>query len=90
MKCVYAFDDAGYVLGALPPDDRQRYVAHMTECPDCRSSVRELAGLPGLLARVDPGDVAGLGRIPEPAPQTILPRRHRVVAADRFRQRREG
>jgi anti-sigma-K factor RskA len=88
MRCDYAFDDAGYVLGALPPDERQRYVAHMAECAECRRSVRDLAGLPGLLARVEPADVAGVGGPIETAPRTLLPRLMSTVALERARARR--
>ncbi|MFJ9778541.1 anti-sigma factor family protein [Amycolatopsis sp. NPDC101161] len=49
----FATFDAAYVLGALSPEDRQRFEAHLRTCDRCAASVRELAGLPGLLARVD-------------------------------------
>ena len=88
MKCRYAYDDAGYVLGALPPDERREFVAHLPTCTECRTSVRELAGLPGLLARVDPGDVVALDSPPEPAPATLLPRLLAVAQRDQLRARR--
>jgi anti-sigma factor RsiW len=50
----FATFDAAYVLGALSPDDRQRFEQHLRECERCAASVRELAGLPGLLARAEP------------------------------------
>jgi hypothetical protein len=46
--------DAAYVLGALSPEDRAAFEAHLKECPECARSVQELAGLPGLLAQVGP------------------------------------
>ncbi|WP_236791269.1 anti-sigma factor [Amycolatopsis sp. GM8] len=46
--------DAAYVLGALSPEDRAAYEAHLKECPDCARAVQELAGLPGLLSQVGP------------------------------------
>ncbi|MEV4142547.1 zf-HC2 domain-containing protein [Amycolatopsis sp. NPDC049691] len=49
----FATFDAAYVLGALSPEDRRRFEAHLRTCDRCAASVRELAGLPGLLARVD-------------------------------------
>ncbi|WP_103354805.1 anti-sigma factor [Amycolatopsis sp. CA-128772] len=49
----FATFDAAYVLGALSPEDRQRFEEHLRTCDRCAASVRELAGLPGLLARVD-------------------------------------
>ncbi|GAA4163095.1 zf-HC2 domain-containing protein [Gryllotalpicola daejeonensis] len=44
--------DAAYVLGALSPDDRRRFEAHLEECADCRAAVGELAVMPALLSRV--------------------------------------
>lgn len=46
--------DAAYVLGALSPEDRAAFEAHVKECPECARSVQELAGLPGLLSQVTP------------------------------------
>jgi hypothetical protein len=46
--------DAAYVLGALSPEDRAAFEAHLKECPECARSVQELAGLPGLLSQVGP------------------------------------
>lgn len=63
--------DAAYVLGALSPTDRQQFEDHLTECPDCAAAVRELAGMPGLLATVDPADVEAPN---DPLPETLLPR----------------
>ncbi|MFD8492144.1 anti-sigma factor family protein [Amycolatopsis sp. NPDC059657] len=44
--------DAAYVLGALSPEDRQAFEQHLRTCDDCARSVRELAGLPGLLSQI--------------------------------------
>jgi putative zinc finger protein len=66
--------DAAYVLGALPPDERRTFERHLAGCPDCADSVRVMAGMPGLLARVRVEDVLGP---PEPAVQPseeLLPR----------------
>ncbi|MTD59250.1 anti-sigma factor family protein [Amycolatopsis pithecellobii] len=46
--------DAAYVLGALSPEDRAAFEAHLKQCPECARSVQELAGLPGLLSQVGP------------------------------------
>jgi len=46
--------DAVYVLGALSPEERARFEQHLTTCAACTRSVSELAGMPGLLAQVDP------------------------------------
>ncbi|PPJ32526.1 hypothetical protein C5E45_05485 [Nocardia nova] len=53
----YATWDAPYVLGALDPDQRLEYEAHLSECLECRLAVADLSGLPGLLGHI-PGDVA--------------------------------
>jgi len=45
--------DAAYVLGALSPEDRLAFEVHLRGCPSCTRAVREVAGLPGLLARAD-------------------------------------
>ena len=33
---------APYVLGALPPDERERFAAHLAECAACRGEVQAL------------------------------------------------
>jgi hypothetical protein len=53
MTCAFAEQDGAYVLGALSPAERLEFERHLTTCEECSRSVRELAGLPGLLARVD-------------------------------------
>lgn len=51
-------DFAGaYVLGGLSPEDRQEFERHLPDCTSCSASVRELAGLPGLLAQADAPEV---------------------------------
>ncbi|MEV5713717.1 zf-HC2 domain-containing protein [Amycolatopsis mediterranei] len=67
----FATFDAAYVLGALAPEDRQRFEEHLRTCDRCAASVRELAGLPGLLARVD----APTAAVPDagPPPPDLLP-----------------
>src|SRR5690606_26259909 len=52
----FASYDAAYVLGALSPRDRQEFEQHLRECAECAQGVRELAGMPGLLAKV-PGEL---------------------------------
>lgn len=61
---------AAYVLGALAPDERAAFEAHLANCAHCTRAVAELAGVPGLLARLSPTDLAD----PPPAPDTLLPR----------------
>ena len=62
--------DAAYVLGALTPTERQAYERHLATCDRCQTSVRELAGMPSLLAKVGP---EVLEQPAEPVPATLLP-----------------
>ena len=59
----HAHWDAAYVLGALSAAERQEYEDHLTSCPSCRDAVAELAGMPGLLARVPTGEVLAMGEL---------------------------
>lgn len=86
MSCEFTFFDGSYVLGALSPADRQEFERHLDSCPECARSVREFAGLPGLLARVD-AEVLDRPFVPGSEPATLLPalvrevrrtQRHRV------------
>lgn len=56
----YADWDAAYVLGALPVAERREYEAHLAGCATCRAAVAELAGMPGLLAQLPPGEVLAM------------------------------
>ena len=79
----FEMDDAAYLLGALGPQERARYEHHLQSCDDCRRSLTELAGLPGVLRRLPlevvrsmdepgPGEPgAGVGGR-EPAPPSVL------------------
>lgn len=49
----FATFDGAYVLGALTPGERAEFEEHLRHCEECARSVRELAGLPGLLAQVE-------------------------------------
>lgn len=82
MTCAFAHDDAAYVLGALSPTERAAFEGHLAGCEECSRSVRDLAGLPGLLARVPP-EVLDDVREPEPVPPGVL-----AVLAHRERRRR--
>ncbi|MFL6061529.1 MAG: anti-sigma factor family protein [Marmoricola sp.] len=89
MSCGFEHEDGAYVLGALAPEERAAFEEHLSGCDACATSVRELAGLPGLLARV-PVEVLdpdlGPARAPLPVPDTLLPGLVRRVR--RARQRR--
>lgn len=85
MSCEFATLDGAYVLGSLTPAERADYERHLRSCDDCARSVRELAGLPGLLARV-PADVLEPSAGREPVPPALLPAL--VAAAERQQRRR--
>jgi hypothetical protein len=51
-----------YLVGASAPADRIALESHLGSCAGCRDELADLAGLPALLGRVPPDDVAGLAR----------------------------
>ncbi|MET1038179.1 MAG: zf-HC2 domain-containing protein [Aeromicrobium sp.] len=83
--CGHAHEDGAYVLGALSPADRTAFERHLPGCVSCQQSVRRLAGLPGLLARVPIEMVEDAGNQP-PVPDTLL--RSLLRRARRVRRRR--
>jgi Putative zinc-finger len=57
--CAEARPSLGvYVLGAIDPSERGLVDAHLTTCRDCRDELAGLAGLPALLARVNPDEIS--------------------------------
>ena len=50
-----------YVLGAIDPAERALADAHLVTCRDCRDELAGLAGLPALLARVNPDEAGRIG-----------------------------
>lgn len=82
--CGFEHDDGAYVLGALSPEDRVAFERHLPGCPECAQSVRELAGIPGLLARV-PVEILDPEQEPVPVPETLLPALVREVRRNRRR-----
>ena len=87
MSCEFRKHDAAYVLGALPAGERQAYEEHLDSCAECARAVRELAGMPGLLARLDLDTVEN-PTPPPPLPATLLPELVREVR--RTQRRRRG
>lgn len=80
--------DASYLLGALSASDRREYERHLVGCAACSAAVAELAGLPGLLAKVPADEIESLIESPPiPVPDTLLPRLVRSVARRRRRSR---
>jgi hypothetical protein len=47
-----------YVLGAIDPAERALVDAHLATCQECRDELADLAGLPALLARVNPDEIS--------------------------------
>ena len=64
----FAMFDAAYVLGALSDADRIAFEAHLAECDACSASVRELSGLPAVLASVPESAL-----VDEAPPLSLLP-----------------
>ena len=86
MTCDLGHLDGAYVLGALAPEERLEFERHLAGCPACSSAVRDLAGLPGLLAQVAP-EVLESTPEAEPPPQTLLPALVREVRRSQHRRR---
>ncbi len=85
MSCEYAEQDGAYVLGALPAGERLAYEQHLTTCEECSRAVRQLAGLPGLLSRVDT-TVLDDAPADEPVPDALLTNLVREVRRSRRRR----
>lgn len=84
MTCEFTHLDGSYVLGALPPGARLDFERHLSQCADCSRAVRELAGIPGLLAGVD---VADLEVATSPAlPTSLMPALVRKVRGEQRRR----
>jgi hypothetical protein len=68
---------AGYVLGALEPDDEHDFQRHLGDCATCEAKVRELEAVVGELAYatppVDPPDTLWAGIRREIQPQAVSP-----------------
>lgn len=86
MSCPFAHDNAAYVLGALSPVERLDFESHLAGCDDCTRAVRELAGLPGLLGRVEASVLEQHPPVDEPVSDTLLPTLSREVRRARRRR----
>jgi anti-sigma-K factor RskA len=68
---------AGYVLGALEPDDEHAFQRHLDGCPICEASVRELEAVVGELAwsapAVEPPDTVWAGIRREVRSEAVRP-----------------
>jgi predicted anti-sigma-YlaC factor YlaD len=57
--CTEARPSLGvYVLGAIDPSERGLVDTHLLTCRECRDELAGLAGLPALLARVNPDEIS--------------------------------
>lgn len=81
----YRHYDAAYVMGALTPADRHEFERHLQQCARCTEGVRELAGMPGIMAKAKPSERAEPA---PPLPDTLLPRLLAARDAQRRRRRR--
>ena len=83
--CPMHQDAAAYVIGALSPAERLEFEKHLDGCEVCSRAMRDLAGIPGLLGRVEPSvlehpvDDGGV-------PETLLPALSRRVRGARRRR----
>lgn len=60
MNCAHTTDLGAYVLGSLEPAERAAVDEHLLSCPTCPAELADLAGLPTLLAGVNPGPVTSV------------------------------
>ena len=85
MNCPFTKDAAAYVLGSLSPTERLEFERQLPGCEECTRAVRELAGIPGLLGRVEP-EVLEPAPVELPVPDTLLPTLSREVRTARRRR----
>ena len=86
MTCPEAGSALGaYVLGALEPDERAEFGEHLRGCATCTAELAEFQGLPALLDRVRPEDLAPISVTPSP---DLFARVSAVVAPRRPRRDR--
>lgn len=80
--------DGAYVLGALSPEERLEYEAHLAECPTCAAAVTESAGIPGVLRRLDAATAVRLRDLPAATPLPDEPPATVARIAGRIQRRR--
>ncbi len=84
--CPHTVEAGAYVLGALSPARREEYSQHLAGCAVCRAEVADLAGLPGLLGRLDGPGALQVDDAPA-APPSLLPSALSRLRRVRQRQR---
>jgi Putative zinc-finger len=93
--CTEARPSLGvYVLGAIDPVERGLVDAHLATCRDCRDELAGLAGLPALLARVNPDEISRISAdgaasrvTDDQPPEELLATVHGLAEARRRRNR---
>ena len=87
MRCHRTILDGSYVLGSLAPAERREFAEHLLDCSVCSTAVQQVAGLPGLLAQVDPHEIEVESRPPPPPlPTSLLPSLVRETRRSRRRR----
>lgn len=86
--------DSAYVLGALSVEERLEFERHLENCEVCARSVNDLAGMPGILGRIDAEDALAVRDRREETEETAefddarvlrgLARRERTLRRRRF------
>jgi anti-sigma-K factor RskA len=84
MNCPFTKDAGAYVLGSLSPAERLEFERQLPDCEECTRAVRDLAGIPGLLGRVEPSVLEQPAD--RPVPDTLLPTLSRQVRGARRRR----
>lgn len=94
MSDSYREWDAAYVLGALSAEERLEFEKHAEGCDQCRASVAELAGIPGILAKLPVAQaVASAAPGEQPQAEPTFPELgivQRLAHIDRRRRRRRS
>ncbi len=83
---IYADWAAAYTLGALDAEDRKDFEQHLPGCEICTADLASFAPLPGLIAKVEPGDLGP--RVDSPLASNIEVAARREIALNRRRNRR--
>jgi hypothetical protein len=81
-------DVAGWVLGALDPDESERFQAHLETCDQCQQEVAELGPAASMFTAVLPG--ADLATGPEPPADLQARTMARIRQASRKSRWRRG